>query len=350
MVYSSGIEDVLDHAIPDILRSSPAIGEIPAFISYGFIHEIFGMESRHYSGWPVLSAIIPDRTLRNSITRPGTAPMKRKGGEASMDQGRREKLEASIAEVVERIREGELLQTVISNRFDLQDFDAPGLLEYMIMNDRSRYVYYYRISGREIIGSSPESVFVRNGEEVTIHPIAGTRKYVSGQDENIIASLTSDSKELCEHRMLVDLARNDLSRISMPGSVRVARNMVPERFYSVIHLTSIVNGTLRPGAGNYSIFSSIFPAGTVSGAPKQRALEIIDRYEPVSRGPYAGAVGVIGRNTAEMALAIRTAFRTADESYIQAGAGIVKDSAPAREADEMIAKANTLMAGGLQCA
>lgn len=351
ILFNSDAELALNEKIPELLGSSEADHDevLPVFLSYHFIREVFRMRLRNESSWPMIGTLIPSRIRKGRILRDTIYRGVSANRGARITDSDRDRLEANIAEVVDRIRSGELLQTVLSHRFDVEEFDTTELLENMIRNDRSRYVYHFRFGGIEIIGSSPESVFVRDGNSITIHPIAGTRKRTGRNDSLLISSLKNDSKELCEHRMLVDLARNDLSRISTPGSVRVVGDMVPEKFYSVIHLTSTVEGVLKPGINQYDVVSSVFPAGTVSGAPKRRALEIIDRYEHTDRGAYAGAVGLIGSEKAELALPIRTAFRKDDRAYVQAGAGIVKDSIPEREVDEMIAKANTIMSGGLVC-
>lgn len=348
--FNGNGREVLNTKLPRLLDASSSEKEpfIPVFVSYDFIEDVFQLNSTKRAGWPMIGAIDPDITRKGRVVREQISGFSG-SGEARIEPNEREKLEESIAAVVDRIRNGELLQTVLSNRFDVEPFDGPSLLQYLIENDRSRYVYYFRMGEKEIVGSSPENVFVRDGKEIFIHPIAGTRRRGVDNDSYLVDSLMNDSKELCEHRMLVDLARNDLSRISVPGSVRVAVNMVPEHFHSVIHLTSRVEGALPDSVTNYDIFSSIFPAGTVSGAPKRRALELINEYEKTPRGPYAGAIGLLGRDQIEMALTIRSAYKNRNESYIQAGAGIVKDSVARREVDEMIAKANTLMAGGLVC-
>lgn len=349
LFYNENIRNTFNERIPELADSATPEGIIPVFVSYNFIRDVFSLDLRNDSGWPTVGIINPSLTSRGTVFRSTPAARTLDGAGATISLEERTRLEDNISEVIERIREGELLQTVISHRFDVEEFEATSLLSYMVENDRSRYVYYYRMGDLEMIGSSPESVYVRTGNTVTIHPIAGTRKRYSYSDSQLITSLKNDSKELCEHRMLVDLARNDLSRISVPGSVNVQANMVPEKFYSVIHLTSTVNGTLRPDTNQYDVLSSVFPAGTVSGAPKRRALEIIDHYERHDRGIYGGSVGLVGRNSADMSLPIRTVFRRGGESYVQAGAGIVKDSVPESEVDEMIAKANTIMAGGLVC-
>lgn len=323
---------------------------IPLFLSYELIENIYGLHLKNKSNWPLVGSILPDSMETSEFTRCSPGYSRLKTDVSKMDDVKRSMLELDIKEIVERIQEGEMLQTVLSNRFDVQDFNAFELMKYMLLQDRSRYVYYYKFGELEIVGSSPESVFVRKGKELTIHPIAGTRRRADGPDSVLIDDLLKDNKELCEHRMLVDLARNDLSRVCEPGSVKVGINMVPEKFYSVIHLTSVVNGLLMENVKPFDIVSAVFPAGTVSGAPKRRAMEIIDRYEKSGRGIYGGAVGVMGRDVTDMALPIRTVYRNSSEAYVQAGAGLVKDSLPSSEVNEMMAKANTIMAGGLTCA
>lgn len=349
LFFKDNVKSGLNDVLPEIIGAIDSRSFLPVFVSYGLVENIFNLNLRKKPVLPATGLLIPSSEKRNTISRTPSPGITGNDNHAEISEDERKKLENNLGEVIERIRAGELLQTVISHRFNVEEFNGMDLLSYMIENDRSRYVYYYRMGDLEIVGSSPESVFVRSGKSITIHPIAGTRRRYSNSDSELIASLKSDSKELCEHRMLVDLARNDLSRISLPGSVKVQSNMVAEKFYSVIHLTSTVNGTLAPDVTQYDILSSIFPAGTVSGAPKRRAIEIIDRYEQYDRGVYGGAVGIIGKDNTEMALPIRTAFNHGGKAYVQAGAGIVKDSVPEREVDEMIAKANTIVSGGLVC-
>lgn len=345
-------QQLLNEKIPEILDNIHYEGNpmVPVFLSYELIENIYNLKLKNRSSWPLIGTLIPSAVRSAEFTRssPGYSRLKSDFSKVS-DEGRYQ-LESNIGEVVERIRNGEMLQTVLSNRFDVKEFDAFELMKYMLLQDRSRYVYYYKFGEYEIVGSSPESVFVRQGRNLTIHPIAGTRRRADGPDPVLIEDLLGDNKELCEHRMLVDLARNDLSRVCEPGTVNVVSDMVPEKFYSVIHLTSVVNGLLADDVTPYDIISAVFPAGTVSGAPKRRAMEIIDRYENHGRGIYGGSVGVIGNNSADLALPIRTVYRNASEAYVQAGAGIVKDSVPSNEINEMMAKANTIMAGGLSCA
>lgn len=350
-LFNKDVRSALDETIPELIRASHVEKpQIPIFTSFSMIQETLGIKSRHERTWPMMGTILPQGISHGFFIRENKTPFNNAHSAVDITRNDQARLEQNISGIVERIREGEALQVVLSQHFEVEEFDGTDILRYLLLNDRSRYVYYYKFGDKEIIGSSPENVFRKKGSTITVNPIAGTRKRYTDSDENLISSLVNDSKELCEHRMLVDLARNDLSRIGIPGSVNVTGNMQPEKFYSVIHLTSSVQAESDPGNSNYSIFSSLFPAGTVSGAPKIRAIEIIDEYETRERGPYGGSVGVIGENDMDMALTIRSAFMNKGKAYTQAGAGIVKDSVPHKEVEEIIAKAGTIMAGGLVCA
>lgn len=350
-LFYNNAQRALDEAVPGLIaEAGMKDAGIPIFTSFGLVQETLGISSRHERNWPIIGAILPSGIATASFRREGEPRANRDRETAEIPDSDRSRLESSISEIVEKIRGGEALQVVMSHHFGLEEFNGSDVLEYLLQNDRSRYVYYYKFGKIEMIGSSPENVFSKKGNLLEINPIAGTRRRNTDSDHNLVNSLLSDNKELCEHRMLVDLARNDLSRIGAPGSVNVSRNMIPEKFYSVIHLTSSVEAKFAEGISNYHIFSSLFPAGTVSGAPKVRAIEIIDHYETRERGPYGGAVGMIGRNDMDMALVIRSAFMDNGKAYTQAGAGIVKDSVPHNEVEEIIAKAGTIMAGGLICA
>ena len=319
----------------------------PVIFSYDMVEEVFGISLRKSSGWPYFSYIVPDSVLTGNVERPSGVPVIG-GARPRIDDREKRILRETIGDVRNRIREGELLQVVISQQFRIPDsVDSFGLLKHLLVNDRSRYVYYYKFGDLEVVGSSPENVYRQDGENALINPIAGTRQRTLGEvnSNGSILELLADTKELCEHRMLVDLARNDLSRISDPGTVKVTGDMVPEEFSSVIHLVSTVESRLRNTVSPLDVLLSIFPAGTVSGAPKRRAIEIIDSHEEVPRGGYAGSVGLMGLDSADMALGIRTMFRTHDMTYTQAGAGIVKDSVPEREVEEIIAKAGTVISG-----
>src|SRR5262249_4582028 len=194
--------------------------------------------------------------------------------------------------------------------------------------------------------SSPELLVRKEGARVETRPIAGTRRRGANPDEDtaLESELKQDIKERAEHLMLVDLGRNDLGRVCKSGSVRVPEFMIVERYSHVMHLVSSVPGTLRPGANAFDLFQASFPAGTVSGAPKIRAMQIIDELEPMQRGPYAGAVGYFSyTGNMDMAITIRTMIFKGGKAYLQAGAGIVADSVPEREFKECEHKAAALV-------
>lgn len=260
----------------------------------------------------------------------------------------REAFEAGVETIREYIRAGDAFQVVLSQRLGMT-LQAPPFDLYRAVRslNPSPYLYFLELDGVTLVGSSPE-VLVRLEEgTVTVRPIAGTRPRGANPDEDraLADELARDEKELAEHRMLVDLGRNDVGRIAEFGSVRVPDLMVVERYSHVMHLVSQVEGALREGLTALDVLRACFPAGTVSGAPKVRAMEIIDELEPTRRGPYAGAVGYVGYGGRRMdtAITIRTVLVTGGRAYVQAGAGIVADSVPAKEYDETVNKARALL-------
>jgi anthranilate synthase component 1 len=208
-------------------------------------------------------------------------------------------------------------------------------------------MYHLELDGMEIVGSSPELLVRVQNDGVTVRPIAGTRRRggTTEEDNALADDLLADEKERAEHLMLVDLGRNDIGRIAEYGSVRVTELMRVERYSHVLHLTSEVQGRLRGGGSAIDVFRATFPAGTMTGAPKVRAMEIIDELEPERRGPYAGALGYIAADDARMDLAItiRTCVIADGEANVQAGAGIVHDSNPAKEWEETDNKARAML-------
>ena len=210
----------------------------------------------------------------------------------------------------------------------------------------SPYMYYLHLGDFQIIGASPEMLVRVEGSEVVTHPIAGTRRRGRTTDEDaaLEEELRADEKERAEHLMLVDLARNDIGRVALPGTVRVPQFMEVERYSHVMHLVSHVTGRLRPELSCYDALRACFPAGTVSGAPKIRAMEIIAELEPDRRGPYAGAVGYFDYSgNMDTAITIRTVVLKDGVASVQAGAGIVYDSVPEREYEETMNKAAALL-------
>lgn len=265
-------------------------------------------------------------------------------GESSMD---RERFESAVGTARDHIVAGDCLQIVVSRRIDLP-FDGDPFRLYTVLRSRNPgpYLYLVEDGDRAIVGSSPEMLLRVEDGHVTTVPIAGTRPRgrTAAEDAVLADDLRSDAKERAEHLMLVDLARNDLGRVCRAGTVRVERFMEVERFSHVQHLVSTVTGVLRPGADAFDALAAAFPAGTVSGAPKLRAMEIIEELEPAARGVYAGAVGYFDlTGTADLAIAIRTAVVEGGRASVQVGAGIVAESDPAREWDETGSKALGLL-------
>jgi anthranilate synthase component 1 len=250
------------------------------------------------------------------------------------------------------IRDGEVFQVVLSQRFDL-DCPAEALDVYRVLraSNPSPYMYLYRTEDAEgrplaVVGSSPEAlVKVSDGRAIT-HPIAGTRPRgaSAGEDAELAEELLADQKERAEHLMLVDLSRNDLARVCVAGTVEVVDFMGVERYSHVMHLVSTVEGDLAPGRTAYDVLRATFPAGTLSGAPKPRAMELIDELEPVRRGLYGGVVGYLDvAGDMDFAIAIRTALLRDGVAHVQAGAGIVADSVPEREDEECRNKAAAVL-------
>jgi anthranilate synthase component 1 len=254
--------------------------------------------------------------------------------------------EDGFKQAVERAREyiveGDVMQVVLSQRLSIP-FSAPPLDLYRALRslNPSPYMFYLNLHDFHIAGSSPEILTRLEDGVVTVRPIAGTRRrgHSVAEDRAMEAELLADPKELAEHLMLIDLGRNDVGRIAETGSVQLTEKMVVERYSHVMHIVSNVEGQLKPGMSAMDVLRATFPAGTVSGAPKIRAMEIIDELEPVKRGVYAGAVGYLGWNgNMDTAIAIRTAVIKSGQLHIQAGAGVVYDSQPRLEWKETMNK------------
>ncbi|USX51749.1 anthranilate synthase component I [Lentzea sp. HUAS12] len=255
---------------------------------------------------------------------------------------------AAVEKAKEAIRAGEAFQVVVSQRFEI-DTDADALDVYRVLRatNPSPYMYLLRLDGFDIVGSSPESlVTVRDGKATT-HPIAGTRWRSEDPEEDALLEkdLLADHKERAEHLMLVDLGRNDLGRVCKPGSVHVVDFFKVERYSHVMHIVSTVTGELAEGKTAYDAVAACFPAGTLSGAPKPRAMELIEELEPTRRGLYGGVVGYFDfAGDADTAIAIRTALVRDGVAYVQAGGGIVADSDPLAEDNECLNKAGAVLA------
>ncbi len=267
----------------------------------------------------------------------------------------RENFEQAVEKCREYIYNGDVFQVVLSQRLSV-DFDASPVDLYRALRtvNPSPYMYYLNLDDIHVVGSSPEILVRLEDGEVTVRPIAGTRPRGAddAEDKRFAEDLMSDPKELAEHLMLVDLGRNDVGRVAEIGTVKLTEKMQIERYSHVMHIASNVTGALNPDLEAGDVLCASFPAGTVSGAPKVRAMEIIDEFEPEKRGIYSGAVGYIGWNgNMDTAIAIRTAVIKDKKLYIQAGAGIVADSVPSREWEETMNKGRAVFkAVSLACA
>jgi anthranilate synthase component 1 len=258
-----------------------------------------------------------------------------------------EKFEAMVRKAKRYIKAGDIFQAVLSKRFEFS-FKGDLIDFYQALRDinPSPYMYFLKMKERAIVGSSPEMLGRVEGKRVDTFPIAGTRPIGKNakQDNRLADELLNDPKERAEHVMLIDLARNDLGKVSEYGTVNVPEFMTVQKYSHVQHIVSRVSAQLRRECDAIDTLKAIFPAGTVSGAPKKRAMEIIDELEPCRRGPYAGAVGYFSYNgDADFAITIRTLVANVSRAYIQAGAGIVADSDPTREWYETDHKANALL-------
>ncbi|PLX96812.1 MAG: anthranilate synthase component I, partial [Desulfuromonas sp.] len=250
---------------------------------------------------------------------------------------------AAVERCKEYVRAGDIIQVVLSQRFEgeltVDPFDIYRSLRTI---NPSPYMFFLRFGETLVVGASPEVLVRKEGAQVEVRPIAGTRPrgVTAEADQQLADELLADPKERAEHIMLVDLGRNDLGRVCRTGSVKVSELMVVERYSHVMHIVSNVRGELDGDLGAFDVFRATFPAGTLSGAPKIRAMEIIDELEPSRREIYGGAVGYFSfSGNMDMAIAIRTLVVQGDKVYLQAGAGIVADSDPESEYQETINKA-----------
>ena len=253
----------------------------------------------------------------------------------------------AVKAALDGVWSGEVFQVQIGQRFEAPT-TADALDVYRVLRtlNPSPYMYLLRLDGFDIVGSSPEALVTVSGGRALLHPIAGTRKRgeTPERDAELAAELVSDAKERAEHVMLVDLARNDLGRVCAPGTVRVVEFGALERYSHVWHIVSTVTGEVAAGRDALDVLTACFPAGTLTGAPKVRAMELIDELEPVRRGVYGGAVGYLdATGELDMAIAIRTAVIRDGTAYVQAAAGIVADSDPAAEEKETRNKARAVL-------
>ena len=259
----------------------------------------------------------------------------------------KESFENAVLRGKDYIMSGDIVQVVLSQRFERETYVNPfDIYRALRVINPSPYMYYIDTGDAKLVGSSPEILVRLEGRKVILRPIAGTRKRGETEEEDSVLEeeLKKDPKEIAEHIMLVDLGRNDVGRVAEIGSVKVTELMNVEKYSHVMHLVSNVEGTLKDGLDAFDVLRACFPAGTVTGAPKVRAMEIIEELEPMRRGPYAGAVGYLSYSgNMDTCITIRTLVIKDNKVYVQAGAGIVADSIPDREYTETVNKAMGMM-------
>ncbi|MEJ2795176.1 anthranilate synthase component I [Iodobacter sp. LRB] len=288
-------------------------------------------------------------TLRMALREPAKIPLQGRAPSVSqMTSGfGEEAFKAAVLKAKDYIIDGDIMQVVLSQRMSLPFEESPiSLYRALRSLNPSPYMFFYHFGDFHIVGASPEILVRLEDDTVTVRPIAGTRPRGKTrlEDEALAAELLADPKEIAEHIMLMDLGRNDAGRVAQTGSVAVTDKMVIERYSHVMHIVSSVEAKLKPGMSNIDVLKATFPAGTVSGAPKVRAMEIIAELEPVKRGIYSGAVGYLGFNgDMDVAIALRTAVVKDKVLYMQAGAGIVADSVPESEWQETLNKARAVL-------
>ena len=288
-----------------------------------------------------------EKKLQNPLPDQALIQPKESVDESDFVSGFGEKeFKSAVNKVKEYIYSGDVMQVVCSQRMSIPFTADPVALYRAIRHlNPSPYLYYLHLGEFHIVGSSPEILARLEDDEVTVRPIAGTRRRGRDNDDDLAMEedMINDPKEIAEHLMLIDLGRNDIGRVAEPGSVEVTQKFGVERYSHVMHMVSNVKAKLKEGLSSMDVFKATFPAGTVSGAPKIRAMEIIDEIEPVKRGIYGGAVGYLSwQGNMDMAIAIRTAVIKEEVLYIQAGGGFVADSDPDLEWKESLNKGRAI--------
>jgi anthranilate synthase component 1 len=288
------------------------------------------------------------RELLGALRLPLALPEERREADAAVTSNFvGEAFQEAVGRAIRYVRDGDIMQVVLSQRLT-RPYSGSSLSLYRALRsiNPSPYMFYLDFGDFQVVGASPEILVRLERGTVTVRPIAGTRPRGASHDDDLglERELLADPKERAEHVMLVDLGRNDVGRVAVTGSVHLTEKMAVERYSHVMHIVSNVEGKLREGLDSLDVLRAAFPAGTVSGAPKVRAMEIIDELEPDKRGLYAGAVGYLGFNgDMDLAIAIRTALVKAGQMHVQAGAGIVADSVPENEWQETRAKARAVL-------
>jgi len=301
-----------------------------------------GVENAYQTGRNRLKQLLAQ--LRQSINIPIEQPVRSK---AAVSEFPEDQFKAAVDRAKRYIYDGDIMQVVLSQRTSKPYHASPMALYRALRSlNPSPYMFYYHFDDFHVVGASPEILVRLEGDTVSVRPIAGTRPRGKNaqEDASLAADLLADPKELAEHVMLMDLGRNDIGRVAQTGTVKVTEHMRIENYSHVMHIVSNVEGKLRPDLTAIDVLRATFPAGTVSGAPKVRAMEIIDELEVSKRGVYAGAVGYLGFNgDMDLAIAIRTGIIKDGKLHVQAGAGIVADSVPDNEWVETQNKAKALL-------
>ncbi len=328
--------------LADTLVVFDNISQTMKVVSHALLDEGRDLRRAYHAACERIDAIIArlSRPLpREELPEVSGAPVVK----SNFEQGAYERI---VDRAKEYIRAGDVIQVVLAQRFECalrsRPFDIYRCLRAL---NPSPYMFFLRTGERVVLGASPEVMARLEGREVTVRPIAGTRPRGTGEkeDRSMASELCADPKEIAEHIMLVDLGRNDVGRVAEVGSVAVTEKMIVERYSHVMHLVSNVRGILREGLDAFDTFRATFPAGTLSGAPKVRAMEIIEELEPVRRGVYGGAVGYFDfAGNMDTCIAIRTMVIEGGRIYGQAGAGIVADSSPELEHAECVNKSRAL--------
>ena len=336
-----GNPDILLMASDEVVIFDNLLGKL-IFV----VHE----DAAEPNAWSNAQARLDDLEAKLKNPLPELPPVNLNGGgldeSAFVSSFGEENFKAAVDKVKDYILAGDAMQVVPSQRLST-DFDTEPLNLYRALRclNPSPYMYFLDLGDFHIAGSSPEILARLEDGEVTVRPIAGTRRrgHTPEEDLALEEDMMNDPKEIAEHLMLIDLGRNDAGRVSQIGSVKVTEQMKVERYSHVMHITSNVTGQVKPGTSAIDVLRATLPAGTLSGAPKIGAMEIIDELEPVKRGVYGGAVGYIGWNgNMDTAIAIRTAVIKDGKLYVQAGAGVVADSVPALEWKETMNKARAI--------
>jgi anthranilate synthase component 1 len=315
----------------------------------GTISFIINVDPREIGSFKAAQARLDE--LQDSLKKPVSLPLFQNGATSNENKFEyhfpRSEFEAAVERIKNYIVAGDVMQVVLAQRMSI-DFSEDPIHVYRALRylNPSPYMVFFDLGDHQVVSASPEILARVEGGKITVRPLAGTRKRGDSEEEDLALEkdLLADSKEIAEHLMLIDLSRNDSGRVSKTGSVKVPRKMFVERYSHVMHIASIVESEIKDGENALAVLKATLPVGTLSGAPKVRAMQIIDELEPEKRGIFGGAMGYLGWNeNMDMAIAIRTAVVKGGKLYVQAGAGIVADSQAESEWEETQNKARAIV-------